>query len=743
MDPFLSMPLFQLVNTAAPHFDRLEKNFSQVQGLLEAYAAEELLIAPESITADTVVGADGTLTDRMLAFIDGRGSWDKSTKVSERSRLKKVVQQALAHARVGTNPDVDPAPVEEELHEALRPLWEYFPRKGGKVTENGRLLIKVLTAVAEEHEHVTHERLLDDLKKQVMKTMRRPAVCPIERQRQVSLTFYELRKKMNTDTGRGADGSVPLDHLPHPLKEQVETFKENAERGLTHDAHLVEQAKNEKISPERMKESSVRRYLISLCKGLTYIDYPETFSIEDLMKVEYGEFITGGKQRVGYFNRYVNQYREREKLLVNPRSGYMFDTSSFKGFITAVKKIAAFNEIFHLHREFRDAHKVRLDKKRSDDAKKEKKLTFDFEWLEGEIRRLSGRFKRAIEGRKFDPKTKGVSKMKAIKEQRFCLFFVTLVTLRYMGFRQQAIRDCVLGDNIIFHPDGSIEFKWPAHKVKNEVDIKVIIRDKRERGRVAHRGTHAVLLDTLKMYHDVLYPFLATEAKNGGVNLNGQFFLKINVHLKPSPFPAKDVERTVKRKNGEVKKTKLEAHVLFREIFTQATRRYINYKNKLDSLEAILHPHFFRGFVIDWLVHKIKLRKDLAAGYLGDSEETVSKYYLAKNQPRDGTPALDFINQVIEDEERREKSFAAEAELKAELKAVKAELKEAKKTIREKDDVVKGAVGNAREDKQKRLEAERKVETLEALLAEKDSRIEELLGRLEACEKMRAVPSVV
>lgn len=734
MDTILSMPLFQLVNAAAPHVEQLQKNFGQVKGLLEAYAAEELLIMPERMTAAEVVGAGGKLTDRMSSFIEARERWDHSIKVSERSRLRKVVGQALAHARGGTSPDGGAAPAEEDLHEALRPLREYFPRRGEEITEPGRFLIKVLTAVAVEHELVTHERLLGELKKQVMKAMRRPAVCPVERHVSVSCAYYHLRKKLKGDTGRGTDGSVPLAQLPSPLKEQVEIFKENARRGMTYDAHLVELAEREKISLEPMKVSSIGQYLISLCKGLTYIDYPETFSIEDLMKVEHGEFITGGRLRVGYFNRYVNQYREREKLLVNPRSGYKFDTSSFKNFMTAVKKVAAFNEIFHLHREFREAHKVRLDKKSSDDAKKRKKLTFDLEWLEGEIRRLSGRFKKVIDGRKFDPKTKGISKMEAIKGQRFCLFFVTLVTLRYMGFRQQAIRDCVLGENIMFHPDGSVEFYWPAHKVKNEVEIKVLIRNKRQRGRVAHRGTHAVLLDTLNMYHDVLYPFLAAEAKKGGVDLKGQFFLKINVHLKTSPFPAKDEELSVRRKNGEVKTTKVEAHVVFTEFFTLSTKRYINYKNKLDSLEAILHPHFFRGFVIDWLVHTIKLRKDFAAGYLGDSEETVSTYYLAKNQPRDGTPALDFINQIIEDEKRREKKSTAEADLKAELK-------EARKTIKEKDHLVKAAVSNAKEDKQKRLESERKVETLEALLAEKNFHIEELLSRLEACERGQTAPS--
>jgi hypothetical protein len=59
---------------------------------------------------------------------------------------------------------------------------------------------------------------------------------------------------------------------------------------------------------------------------------------------------------------------------------------------------------------------------------------------------------------------------------RLCLFYPQFLTMRLMGYRQQAIRKCVAGGNISFLPDGTVILHFMKREVKNKRELHMEIR---------------------------------------------------------------------------------------------------------------------------------------------------------------------------------------------------------------------------------------------------------------------------
>jgi hypothetical protein len=80
---------------------------------------------------------------------------------------------------------------------------------------------------------------------------------------------------------------------------------------------------------------------------------------------------------------------------------------------------------------------------------------------------LGQEFDRIVKAGSFKREVADRALYEALADFNFCGYYVALLVLRFLGHRQQCLRDCKIGENITFNRDGSITLFWPKDKIKN------------------------------------------------------------------------------------------------------------------------------------------------------------------------------------------------------------------------------------------------------------------------------------
>jgi hypothetical protein len=191
------------------------------------------------------------------------------------------------------------------------------------------------------------------------------------------------------------------------------------------------------------------------------------------------------------------------------------------------------------------------------------------------------------------------------------MFFVWLVTLRYMGYRQQCLVNCIIGENFIVKPDGSIILRFD--KTKNRKRIRMELNESR-------RWSHGLLWDTLTLYYKKVYPYLV---KQSGNTLDGQLFVA----------PA-----------GRAASFKpFRGHTYFYRLFVEGRDLFMDVDGLDQSVRRSLHPHFLRGLCTDWMVLVLKMTCVEAAEVLGISPIVLEREYLSQDREHDAGQMFDNV----------------------------------------------------------------------------------------------------
>lgn len=198
--------------------------------------------------------------------------------------------------------------------------------------------------------------------------------------------------------------------------------------------------------------------------------------------------------------------------------------------------------------------------------------------------------------------------MQTRQNMNFLLFFVQLVTLRYMGYRQQSLVNCVIGENIFFNSDKSITLHFDV--TKNNKRIHMDLTENR-------RYSHSMLLDTLNLFYRKVYPFILRHSED----LKGQFFV--------SPSGHKQGFRSFK---GETD---------FGNFFKRGVTKFLGVDLLPLNLQHEIHPHFFRGLCIDWMKTDLHMTNEEIAEVIGDDPATLNTY-VDKNRVYDAGAAFDI-----------------------------------------------------------------------------------------------------
>ena len=351
-------------------------------------------------------------------------------------------------------------------------------------------------------------------------------------------------------------------------------------------------------------------------------------------------------------NRYVEAYYRQQQMVVTPRKRKGFDSACFYHFQLALKAIAAFNGIFDLQENFSEAYSVKIDMSLRKRVKAEKKKVWKLQLLDQAIAEMRPRFQSIMKERLYEF-SKAVS-LQTRDNINFALFYLALVTMRYMGYRQMQLRDCVYGENIIFTKDGSITFHWEADKVKNDRILNHPLSKK------SHSQAYGLLIEALNLYHKYLYKFAL---EHDGGRIDGQFFLKLKINGTFDSY-SPTMRPTIATQ--------------FHGWFKRCAAKYLK---QFDDL----HPHFLRGLCGDWLGKELKVGIEKTSDAMGDTARTVERDYIDRDAPYDGEATFDAAEAAVK--ARRQKETGVDAE--ARLIALKKEFNE---RDRAKDELLSSAL---------------------------------------------------
>jgi hypothetical protein len=433
---------------------------------------------------------------------------------------------------------------------------------------------------------------------------------------------------------------TPLEQLPEPLRSEIEHCRDRAQvlgsgqsaEERQRDRELVERLAREGIGLTKRRVRTVDNYQTRLSTFFGHVRHlvegrgQRRFGVRDLLRLVSVRGGDGGRQKI---NPYVQAYRERELARDDVRSKRAgFDSVSFQATVNAIKAVALFNGICDrgFHRFARAYEKIVLDSEATDDHKQLKKKIFTIEVLDAETVRMEARFKRVIRSGSFR-RAPGRSLRASDRDLAFCVFYVIFAMFRYLGHRQQCVRHCALGENIIFYTDGSIVLQYGELEVKNGKPLRVKLTPERDDGKWGR------VYRALTLYRRKIYTYLIGRAAEKGAmeRVGSQFFL----HLYGS-----DVRNFPEARAAE-----------FASWFGDQVHAFMLLPQEAYDHNIIPHAQFLRGACVDWL-RSLGMSFQEISVITGDTEQVLRQKYANKRAVNDSTLILASTDRRLAEEER-------------------------------------------------------------------------------------------
>lgn len=111
----------------------------------------------------------------------------------------------------------------------------------------------------------------------------------------------------------------------------------------------------------------------------------------------------------------------------------------------------------------------------------------------------------------------------------------------------------------------------------------------------------------------------------------------------------------------------------------------MEYGERANILGRGLHPHYFRGLAIDWMVNDRKVPLEKAAEYFGITVKTLERHYLRADPKKSAAGALQAANAEYKEKAWKEREEALLKLLRDKEAAYQEELARKDKLLEEKD----------------------------------------------------------
>lgn len=455
-----------------------------------------------------------------------------------------------------------------------------------------------------------------------------------------------LRRQLGLRLNATHPISLVKEKWPPTLRREWEVYAKKAINDNSGDMELAEaeafgfelnEVKSSTIEQREKLMGAALGHILPHARSLGIID----FGVGDLLRIEHGVINLNGKEVPNDFNPLVEFFCQHERARFSDRKRNNRDSVTFCRLLTTVRRIGIYNGKAHLVEAFSRAYsKRRLDRGTKEARKARRLATYPCSLIDRKIELLepafdgiikTGAFKREVGERNLDEANANFS---------FCVYYIALLVLRFLGYRQQCLRYCRLNENIIFNKDGSITLFWPKGRIKNKKTIRVVLDAKK-------RPYQKRLVRILWAYYRKVYPY-ANEfnARCGNLGLsNNQFFLHINIHNEYTYFPEGDRGAT-----------------MLYLWWTRLSEKYMKFDELGVSNRVPFNPHFLRALCINWMKDDLGLSDDDIAEAVGDTVEVVRAAYISRERVYDATPITDKIADRYR--EREEKELGLQERLK-------------------------------------------------------------------------------
>lgn len=539
--------------------------------------------------------------------------------------------------------------------------------RGGYSLASQHLVLALRQVSREKSGELDLSVLLGDLYGDVTRKMRRNA--PYPHHRKLTVEFSHMRKRYFKILGRPVpkrQEGVPFKEFPEPLKSQVERYRRAALKGFGSSDGLRRVARDYNLKEEPYSACTVDSAIADIGIGLGHIaaakgEKIKRLGVKDLISTRPVKIRNeaGKVVEVRPVNDNTELYYRRQREAVTPSKRANFDTATFQQYRAALIAVAAVNGCEEYINDFRKGYKTRLDMVTRRGKKSTKKRVFRRPAVDGEISRLKGEAFAIIDEGSFKRKHVGQDD-EAHGRMTKILLVVCMAVLRRLGYRQQCLRACKVGEHVFFNADGSIRFDFPEGVTKNRKHIRITLSPR------DHGATHGELLDILWKYYREVYPYILS--RDDGVD--GHLFVSVS------------------RETGNFSKFMHEEG--FNNCFDDWGKTHLRYDNFPGAQEnnLNLHPHFFRGLCVDWLIEDLGWSRDAVATFIGDEPGTL-RDYINEHMVYDPTRLLTQYNMMLKAEEAERQRPRAEAELKA-LRA------EYQKALRAKDEQIQELLSQSR-----------------------------------------------
>lgn len=599
--------------------------FGKIEGVLDDYA-EFLNTTPERLRIMDVFDQDGDLRPRLEKYVSSKPRLPKQTEKRHKEYKGEIISN-LRHLFFALYPSasekrLNNAPLTktllDDIPEAMKPILPFLPRVRGKsqgsisinrsestLTENGVFALTALLNIWNSHSLQTLEELL--ITHSLAVTLELKKIASVKEFNSATSVLFILRNKLGFKLPERYQPPIEKEFWPPKLRAEWDIFESLALNGVDGCSELKINSVKLKFSVKQLSLESIRLYEISIARALKVIPYDENLCILDLIKViPLSENLEDTKK----YNPLIDIFQSSEQAKEGIIKGVGFDSSAFLHFVCAVKAIAARNGYGNYIKEFNKAYKINLNRSAKDDRKAAKKAGITMAWIDYQLQCLHIQFKEIVRTESFKRRPGRLDE--ADRDIGLVLFYVILVTLRYMGYRQQSLVDCKIGENIIFQPDGSIILHFD--KTKNNKRLHMEINESR-------RDSHGLLLDVLSLYYERVYKYLIKQSSD---TLNKQFF--------------------VTGTKGKVLFRAFKDHGDFNIAFYMNRDRFLDVDTLDDDMKRQLHPHFLRGVCADWMINVRHMTLDEAAEVLGDDPAMLKAAYVDKNRVYDAGAAFDAGN---------------------------------------------------------------------------------------------------
>jgi hypothetical protein len=655
MKPLHKNPLF---------FPSADKTFRKNTSIGKAYGkvkekfkdyARGRDIEPDQLRLLDVCDDRGGVHPKLLRFIESLPQGERQSeqayndyKSQTRSIVSRIIK-SLTGVKTPRRRTPSSSLLVASTPEYLKPVLPLIPRMKGTFVNNGpgyqekRLaacfsdmgaaILSAMIKTSELYKVDSIESLLVDHypdMRRILYGSARPAER-ISLDGNLSVVVQRMRAQFDLPLLNKRKKSLYLEDLPAGLRSEIETFIQRSPLGIETFPELIDRAAGYRGRLGPFEENTTRKYVESFLLGVACIlregdVAAESLRVKDFFELEEALMEEGGRVRRKLRNRLIDVYREQQQNVVTKRKRKGCDSANFAHFLLAIKAIAAFNGIFDLQSDLNQAYTLHLDTLSKQRVKAGRKKAWPLDVLDDMLNDMRPTYNRILkEGSyKFE---KGTSVSLAVRANiNFCLFYLAITMMRYLGYRQMQLRDCVFGDNIKIGKDGTLTLHWSEDEVKNDRALNHPLNKQR------HGEAYGVVIEAITLYAKTLYRFAAS---NYGDEIRGQFFLKLD------------------RRGGFRAYESQYAGSEFRFWFQTYAAKYL--KN-LDEM----YPHFLRGLCGDWHGKRLKVGAERTSNVLGDTIRTVDRHYLDRNAAYDGEDTFDAAEEAVKARRRKEAGVVGE-----------------------------------------------------------------------------------